>query len=152
MLTILTAPPPTLELCENEEKERKRNININDNNDEHKDENNNNKSNKLEKWSKDFYNFLSLCLNKDSQQRASAKDLLNHKWFKNCQTHSYIVENVLKNASQLKIKKNGQVPASLEQKDDISESDPVSDRQHLHSTPRYDNESMDITCMIVVLF
>ena len=100
MLTILQSPAPTLELYEKEEQEKGKNTDD---------------KNKV-KWSKDFRKFLALCLQKDSEKRATAKDLLKHSWFKNSKQHSYIVDNVLKEAPELKVSKNRPLPASIQPK------------------------------------
>ena len=105
MLTILQSPSPTLELYEIEEKEKGK----------EKDNNGNNNGNKI-KWSKDFRKFLGLCLQKDSEKRATSKELLKHSWLKHAKEHSYIVENVLKDAPELKVYKNKPLPQSIQPK------------------------------------
>lgn len=45
-----------------------------------------------ERWSKDFVNFIAVCLCKDPQQRKTATELLKHPFVQNCKDRSILVD------------------------------------------------------------
>jgi len=55
-------------------------------------------------FSRNFKQFVSKCLQKDANKRATAKDLLALAFFKRSQKHDYIVTNVLKFGTAVKRK------------------------------------------------
>jgi len=55
-------------------------------------------------FSRAFKSFVSRCLQKDANKRATAKELLTSNFFKKGQKHEYIVTNVLKFGTAVKTK------------------------------------------------
>jgi len=49
-----------------------------------------------ERWSKDFVNFIAVCLCKDPAQRKTATELLKHPFVQNCKDKSILVEIIEK--------------------------------------------------------
>lgn len=47
------------------------------------------------KYSKDFKNFISACLQKDPEKRATICDLLNHKFLDKAEDNSYLHQEFL---------------------------------------------------------
>merc|ERR1712228_680124 len=56
-----------------------------------------------EKWSKEFRDFIALCLIKDEKKRASVDALLNHEWIKNAKSKYLLQDWITDSIEKLKL-------------------------------------------------
>lgn len=54
------------------------------------------------KYSKDFKSFIKACLQKDPEKRATAEELLKHKFLQKAEDEDYLVDNFLAGVQDLK--------------------------------------------------
>lgn len=74
------------------------------------------------KWSDDFIDFVSKCLVKSPNQRASATTLLQHKFIKNAKAHT-VLKEMIQEAMDIKRQKMGNGSEESDDEDDDDEED-----------------------------